>query len=145
MSTEVENNTNDLNEEEKKFLFDRNFNEVIHEITFDSEGKFRGFKAKNNPSSEIISVITVGSMQSRFSIEEEEAILEGTDTKAKVFHGRLMNSKCVDLNNVELQYGVSYIVNYLDTLGVLYNGMSPSERINLLFKDGTPEEKYLGV
>ena len=97
------------------------------------------------PEKEPITVLTVGSMQSRFSVDEEIAVLTGTDEYAKVFHTRLMNAKCADLNNQELQYGVSHIVYYLDSIGRVQDGVSVPERISKLFEDGTEDEKYLGV
>lgn len=91
-----------------------------------------------------IRLITPGAMQSRFTLDEEVAIVDGTDSRAKVFRDRLLNAKCTDLDFDELKYGVAYLVNFLSVAGVL-NAVDEVTRTNQLLSDGTENEKYTGV
>ncbi len=91
-----------------------------------------------------ITNITVGAMQSRFSVMEEVTIKTGKDEIAKVFVSRLGNSKYANLLDEELQYGVGYIVNYLEGIGKLHNNVTSKIRLEQLFKDGTRKEAYTG-
>jgi hypothetical protein len=91
-----------------------------------------------------IRLITPGAMQSRFTLDEEVAIVDGTDSRAKVFRDRLLNAKCADLDFDELKYGVAYLVNFLSVAGVL-NAVDEVTRTNQLLSDGTENEKYTGV
>ena len=90
----------------------------------------------------VITVITTGAMQTRFSIAEEIAITTGTDEVAKVLLARLFNAKNINLDLTELTEGVAYIVNYLSLVGVLLDDVSASHRLDLLLKDGTQDEAY---
>lgn len=82
-----------------------------------------------------IRIITVGSMQTRFTVDEEVAISEGVDARAKVFRDRLLNAKYVDLDAEELKYGIAYLVNFLGSVGVL-NAVNETLRADELLKDG---------
>mgnify|MGYP003643668921 CR=1 FL=1 len=88
--------------------------------------------------------ITTGAMQSRFSIIEEVAIVDGTDTFYKVLLSRLLNARYVGLDQLETQEGVAYIVQYLDSIGALALGTTPSDRADKLLEGGTEIEAYLG-
>ena len=89
-----------------------------------------------------ITTITKGAMQSRFSVSEEVAIIDGTDTYAKVLRERLFNSAYVDLGDIELLQGVGYLVNYLNTINAVYQNVTPIERTNKLLELGSEKEKY---
>jgi hypothetical protein len=90
-----------------------------------------------------IRTITTGAMQSRFTLDEEVAIVDGTDSRAKVLRDRLLNAKCVDLDLDELRYGIAYLVNFLSASGVI-NAPDEVTRTNELLQDGTESERYNG-
>lgn len=96
----------------------------------------------NNGVFEPITKITTGAMQRRFTIPEEVAILEGTDTTAKVIRERLMNASYADLTFEDTYFGVGYICNVLFSLGVIDDWTG---RTNELLRDGVPDEKYVGI
>ncbi len=87
-----------------------------------------------------IRIITTGSMQSRFSIQEE--LLIQADPIANILTGRLFNSKYIDLDDDELTSGIAYIINYLDSVGGLFDGATPVERSDKLLEDGTTKEGF---
>lgn len=87
-----------------------------------------------------IRVITVGSMQKRFTIDEEVLILDSADTKAKVIRERLFNSQYANLDFKEIIDGITYLANFLDT-----GTVTLEEKVADLLRDGTKSEKYLGV
>jgi hypothetical protein len=91
-----------------------------------------------------IRIITTGAMQSRFTLDEEVAIVDGADSRAKIFRDRLLNAKCADLDYGELKYGIAYLVNFLKTAGVL-NAVDEVTRTNELLQDGTESERCIGV
>jgi hypothetical protein len=88
-----------------------------------------------------IRIITTGAMQSRFTLDEEVAIVDGTDSRAKVLRDRLLNAKCADLDLEELRYGIAYLVNFLSEAGVL-NAPDEVTSTNKLLQDGTESERY---
>lgn len=90
-----------------------------------------------------IRVITTSSLVRRFTIDEETAILDGSDTKAKVIRKRLISAPYADLDFEDLTYGIAYVVNYLDSINSLYK-VDASTRIDELLSDGTEFEKYTG-
>jgi hypothetical protein len=90
-----------------------------------------------------IRLITTGAMQSRFTLDEEVAIVDGADSRAKIFRDRLLNAKCADLDYDELKYGIAYLVNFLKAAGVL-NAEDEVSRTNELLQDGTDSERYNG-
>jgi hypothetical protein len=90
-----------------------------------------------------IRIITTGAMQSRFTLDEEVAIVDGTDSRAKVLRDRLLNAKCADLDLDELRYGIAYLVNFLSASGVI-NAPDEVTRTNELLQDGTESERYNG-
>tara|TARA_R110002033_G_scaffold171199_1_gene218072 strand:+ start:36346 stop:36708 length:363 start_codon:yes stop_codon:yes gene_type:complete len=102
------------------------------------------FDYANSGVSPAIRLITIGAMQSRFTLDEEVAIVDGTDSRAKVFRDRLLNAKCADLDLDELRYGIAYLVNFLSAAGVL-NAVDEVTRTNELLQDGTESERYIGV
>ena len=123
-------------------LADRGFDENIHEV-LDVTNPTKGFKAKYvEPAPKVIRIITTGAMQTRFSVLEEASIAEGADPVAKVLLSRLFNAKNVNLDLAELTEGVGYIVNYLDSVGVIYLNTDPSVRLGELLMDGTEDEAY---
>jgi hypothetical protein len=89
--------------------------------------------------------ITTGAMQSRFTIMEEVAITDGSDSFSKTLLARLLNARYAGLDSQETQEGVAYIVQYLDVLGALALGVTPSDRLDKLLEDGTPIEEFLGT
>ena len=93
---------------------------------------------------EKIRIITTGAMQTRFTLDEEVAIVEGVDTRAKVMRDRLLGAKCADLDLDELQYGIAYLVNYLHLAGVL-NAIDEVTRTEELLRDGDITEQYSGI
>ncbi len=100
-------------------------------------------KTSANQSSQIVRIITTGSMQSRFAISEEVAINSGSDETAKVLMLRLFNAKNIDLDLGEFVSGLAYIVSYLDSIGMLYLGASIEERLDKLTENGTADEAYV--
>ncbi|NRA49470.1 MAG: hypothetical protein HRU12_10095 [Phaeodactylibacter sp.] len=90
-----------------------------------------------------IRTITTSSMIRRFTVDEETAILDGTDTRAKVIRERMITASYADLDFEELVYGVAYIVNFLNSADALYNA-DAATRTDMLLADGTRFEKYLG-
>jgi hypothetical protein len=88
--------------------------------------------------------ITTGAMQSRFTIMEEVAIVDGDNSFSKVLLARLMNARYAGLDQTETQEGVAYIVNFLDLAGAIDQGVTPSVRIDKLLEDGLPVEEFLG-
>jgi hypothetical protein len=90
-----------------------------------------------------VRIITDGAMQSRFTLDEEVAIVDGTDSRAKVLRDRLLNAKCADLDLDELKYGIAYLVNFLKAVGVL-NAADEVTRTEELLQDGTESERYNG-
>ena len=88
-------------------------------------------------------VITKGSMQKRFSIDEEVLILDGTDTKALVIRERLLNSQYADLDFKETIDGVNYLVEFLIANGV--TSYTKAQRVYELLGDGEPHEEYKGT
>lgn len=103
----------------------------------------QSFKPKLPPQA--IRIITTGSMLRRFSIEEEVAITTGADETAKVIRQRLVTSPYADLDFKDLQEGVYYIVNYLDTINSIKDNVTVEERLAVLLADGTKFEKYQGA
>ncbi|MGI2146243.1 hypothetical protein [Shewanella frigidimarina] len=87
--------------------------------------------------------ITTGAMQSRFTLDEEVTIVDGSDSRAKVLRDRLLNAKCADLDLDELRYGIAYLVNFLSATGVI-NAPDEVTRTNELLQDGTESERYNG-
>lgn len=92
----------------------------------------------------VIRNITTGAMQSRFTIMEEVAIIDGANSFSKVLLARLMNARYAGLDQTETQEGVAYIVNFLDSVGAIDQGVTPSVRIDKLLEDGLPIEEFLG-
>ena len=88
--------------------------------------------------------ITTGAMQSRFTIMEEVAIIDGANSFSKVLLARLMNARYAGLDQTETQEGVAYIVNFLDSVGAIDQGVTPSVRVDKLLEDGLPIEEFLG-
>lgn len=88
-----------------------------------------------------IRVITTGAMQSRFAVDEEVAIVEGVDARAKVLRDRLLNAKCINLDSDELKYEIAYLVNFLSHVGAL-NSANEVKRTDELLNDGQLSEAY---
>lgn len=89
-----------------------------------------------------IRVITVSAMQNRFEIDEEAAILDGNDTKSKVFMSRLLNAKNINLESERVSKGLDYVLSFLDGEGKIHENKTPEERKIELLKDGTEEERW---
>ncbi|NQY65474.1 MAG: hypothetical protein HRT38_17515 [Alteromonadaceae bacterium] len=96
----------------------------------------------NNGAFEPITKITTGAMQRRFTIPEEVAILESSDTTVKVIRDRLLNASHADLKFEDTYFGIAYICNVLFIQGVIEDWTA---RTNELLKDGVPNEKYSGI
>ena len=90
-----------------------------------------------------IRLITTGSMQKRFWLQEEVLILEEDDTTAKVIRDRLFNSNYADLDFKETKDGVTYLVSFFLANGI--TGYTLEERVEQLLSDGEPNEEYKGV
>lgn len=94
------------------------------------------------PAAEEIRIISTGAAQRRFTMFEEVAIMDGNDSLAKVIWNRLLNADYCDLDFDDIEYGVAYLVNYFESLGLLK--VTPVERVQELLKNGSGAEKYRG-
>lgn len=92
-----------------------------------------------------IRIITTSSMLRRFSITEEVAIIEGSNTTAKVIRERMIAAPYADLDFKELQESVAYVVNYLNIEGKMYGETTEEERVLAILSDGTKLEEYQGA
>ena len=88
-----------------------------------------------------IRYITTNAMLRRFTLNEEVAIEDGTDTMAKVIRNRLLSAPFIDLEFEDLKYGIAYVTNYLSNIGKLYGG-DAVKRSEELLKAGESYEEY---
>ena len=93
-----------------------------------------------NNTSKKIRIITTGSLQRRFTVEEEVFIT--SDTTATVIKARLLNASYADLDFQDTIDGVNYICGVLEAGGIITD---TTIRVAELLIDGSNEEKYRGV
>lgn len=117
------------------------FVEGLHEF-IDEDNPDKGFRfiQKENPRK--YRIITTGSMQRRFTIEEE--ILVMNDPVAKVIRDRLLGSTYCDLDFKDSVEGLSYILNYLAT-SLEWDETIKEGKTTYIFSDGNEQEVYKGI
>ena len=96
---------------------------------------------------EPVRIITKGAYQKRFTFMEEATLLSlaKKDVMLEVVLRRLDNTSYANLDDEDLSYATALVVNSLYSVDALKEGYTPSERIDELLQDGTPEEAYNGV
>ena len=94
-----------------------------------------------------IRVLSKGAYQKRFTFMEEATLLSlaKKDVMLEVVLRRLDNTSYANLDDEDLSYATALVVNSLYSVDALKEGYTPSERIDELLQDGTPEEAYNGV
>lgn len=128
---------------DKKWIVAQNDSGLtLDELTAQSSYVIVEYNGKVPSAPGAIRVIIPGAMQSRFSEDEEVAIVDGQDTKARVLLSRLLNAKRVRLDSKRLANGLTYILTYLHGSGEIRNGVSIETRLAELLVDGTEDEKY---
>lgn len=83
-------------------------------------------------SAESIRTVSVGAFRRRLTVAEKVAINTSEDPVVHVLKEDLFSSSYVDLDFIQLQEGLAYLV----TVGIL-----EESRVPLLLADGTQEEK----
>jgi hypothetical protein len=84
---------------------------------------------------ELVKHITLGSFRSRFTLAEKVAIENAvkTDLEVKVISEDLSHSAFVDVDDLELQWGLAHYVQ---------KGLLTNDRLSILLRDGTQDEAF---
>ncbi len=79
--------------------------------------------------------ITLGAFRSRFTLAEKVSIEDAAkiDTAVSVISADLNHSSFIDVDSLELQWGLALYVD---------KGLLTSDRLSILLADGTPSEAY---
>jgi len=82
-----------------------------------------------------ITKITLGSFRSRLKLAEKVAIVEAAklDSETLVIEADLNNSSHIDLDSLDLQWGMSLLVQ---------KGLITQERLSIILKDGESHEAF---
>ena len=84
---------------------------------------------------EAVKRITLGAFRSRFTLGEKVSIEDAAkiDTEVSVISADLNHSSFIDVDSLELQWGLALYVD---------KGLLTSDRLSILLADGTPSEAY---
>ena len=86
--------------------------------------------------------LTTSAFRARLTIDEEVSIVDGSDTKAKLYYSRIMQMPYINLDSADVVTAVDYLANYLHDQGVIED---PVARYDELLAGGAASEEYTGV
>lgn len=94
-----------------------------------------GYRIKRTVNDTSIKKITLGSFRSRLTLVEKVKIVDAAkvDSEVLVIESDLNNSSHIDLDSLELQWGIALLVQ---------KGLIAQERLAIILKDGESHEAF---